>query len=99
MALSTRWAFVSTALVGALGGDDRTGSKLYYDQRNGWEGFRRWTNLGGFAWIREYPDVVNAGTGIQGIFGADRLAVVSIRRLEDMENAAKSLGIREVMRF
>ena len=99
MAPSTRWAFISSELAGALGTDDRVRSALYYGQLNGDQGYRTWKNLGGFAWIKEYPDVTKAGVNIGGIVGDHRLACVSVRKLEDMESTAKSLKIREVMRF
>jgi hypothetical protein len=95
----TRWAFISTPLAESLGCDYRTRSKLFYNQKNAAEGFRRWVNLAGFSWVREYPDVVNAGNQLAGIVGDHRLAAVSVRQITDMENTAKSLGIYEVIRF
>lgn len=44
--------------------------------------------------MKEFPDVVNMGSGFQGIFGDDRLACVSVRRLKEMqESFAENLGI------
>ncbi len=99
MAQQTRWGFISTALASTLGLDDRVRSSLFYGKLNGENGYRVWKNIGGFQWLREYPDVINAGNNLGGVFGDHRLAVVSVRKIEDMENAAKSFGIREVMRF
>jgi hypothetical protein len=95
----TRWALISTALAESLGADDRTRSKLFYNQRNGNHGYRRWQDLGGFRWIREFDDIRNSGTNITGLMADDRLACVSVRKIKDMENAAESLGIRATMKF
>lgn len=95
----TRWALISTALADSLGADDRTRSSLIYGQLNGKQRYRRWTDLGGFRWIREYDDIRNSGTNITGLMGDDRLACVSVRKIRDMENAADQLGVPKVMEF
>ncbi|HWX19510.1 MAG TPA: hypothetical protein VN578_06345 [Candidatus Binatia bacterium] len=99
MVNKTRWAFIGSALARALGADDRVRSELFYGQLNGDQGYRRWKNVAGFSWIREYPDIVNAGGNIGGIAGDHRLAAVSVRKIRDMTQTAKALGLREVMKF
>jgi hypothetical protein len=94
-----RWGFISTALATALGADDRVRSSLFYDERCASEGYRRWNNIAGFSTLREYPDVSLAENRIAGIVGDARLVAVSVRRLEDVNETAKSLGIRQVMQF
>jgi hypothetical protein len=63
---------------------------------NGKKGHRIWTDLAGFAWVKEFSDVVNMGCNIQGVFGDDRLACVFVRRIKDMqESFAENLGIKQ----
>lgn len=99
MAQKTRWAFVNTALASALGQDDRVRSELFYGQKNGEQGFRIWKNLAGFQWVKEYPDIANAGNKLIGLMGDHRLAAVSVRKIQDTENIAEELGIPKVMEF
>jgi hypothetical protein len=82
-----------------LGSDDRVRSKLFYDGRCATEGYRRWVNIAGFSTLREYPDISLAGNQVQGIVGDKRLAAVAVRRIEDMTETAKALGIPRVMEF
>jgi hypothetical protein len=91
-----RFCFLNTALAGALGADDRTRSKLFVGQLNGESGFRRWQNLAGFSWVREYPDLP---VGMAGLAGDPRLACVAVRRIKDVSNVASQLGTPELMRF
>lgn len=79
--------------------DDRVRSKLFVNQRNADSGYRVWNDLAGFSFVKEYDDIKNAGGDLQGLMGDDRLVVVSTRKIEDMGNAAKSLGIRSTMSF
>src|ERR1035437_2465248 len=95
----SRFGFISTAMSQALGADDRTRSKLFYDERCASEGFRRWVNVAGFSSLREYPDVTLAGNNVAGIVGDSRLASVIVRRIEDMTDTARALGIPRVMDF
>jgi len=94
-----RIAIIGTELASEFGLDDRTRSKLIADQRNGSQGLRVWRNIGGFNWIREYPDVINAGNNLAGIMMDPRFALVAVRKIEDMANAAESLGVPSVMNF
>ena len=97
LAASGRLLFVNTELAETLTADDRTKSKLFYDQRSGSEGFREFNKIGGFNTIREYQDFPIAASGL----ALDkRLAAVSVRKIKDMESAAKSMGIaNRTMKF
>jgi len=99
MSNKTRWALIGSEYAAELGVDDRVRSSLFVGELNASEGYRLWKNLGGFAWVREYPDVINAGNEVGGIIGDHRFALVAVRKLQDIENAAKSLGIKAMMKF
>jgi hypothetical protein len=99
MSAGNRWAFISTQLASMLGADDRVRSELYYGQRNGGEGYRVWRNLAGFQWVREYDDVKGFGNNLGGLMGDNRLACVSVRKIQDMDNVAEELGVPKVMEF
>lgn len=92
-----RWALINTALANQLGADDRIRSSLFYNQRNGENGFRSWTNLGGFKVIREWNDINRYG--LAGLMGDPRLIVCAVRKIEDVSNVADQLGIPKVMEF
>lgn len=49
--------------------------------------------------MRECTDFPALAGNIGGLAGDHRLAVVSVRKINDMEDAAKSLGIRRTMKF
>lgn len=92
-----RFAIVGTAFASKLGADDRVRSSLFYGSLNNDQGYRIWRNLGGFGWIREYPDMF-AGGNLLGYAGDARGIVVATRQL-DFSNAADQLGIPKVMEF
>jgi hypothetical protein len=94
-----RWGFISPAMASTLGADDRARSKLFYDERCATEGFRRWVNIAEFSTLREYPDITLAGNQVAGIVGDSRLAAVAVRKIEDMTDTAKALGVPRVMEF
>ncbi len=96
-----RWSLISTALANSLSADDRVKSALFYGQLNGSKGYRIWTDLAGFAWVKEYPDIINMGSGIQGIFGDDRFACVCARAPKDMMEMdfAEKLGVKPTMKY
>lgn len=95
MAPMERFGIVSTAVAGALQGDQRVGSSLFYNQLNGNNALRRYTNLAGFQNIYEYPDFPTAGN-ITGFFGDRRSVVVAVRAI-DYSNAADLLRLPKVM--
>jgi hypothetical protein len=95
---SNRFCFLNTTLATALEADDRVKSKLFYGDLQGKDGYRRWQNIGGFAWAQEYADLPVVD-GIGGLAADRRLAVVSVRKIEDMTDTVKALGIRKVMDF
>lgn len=92
-----RYAYVSSPLAAQLGLDDRVRSSLFYGMLNGDEGYRIWNNIAGFAWIKEYQDIVNAG--IAGLMGDRRLAAVAVRRIRDISRVAEELHVPKVMEF
>ena len=94
-----RWGFITSPLAEALGLDDRVRSKLFFDERCATRGFRRWVNIAGFSTLREYPDVSRAGNNVAGLVGDSRLAAVAVRKIEDMTDTAKALGVPPVMEF
>jgi hypothetical protein len=71
----------------------------FYGQKNGEAGLRRWTTLAGFSWVREYPDIANAGNRVVGLMGDSRLVAVSIRKLHETNNVAEQLGTPKSMEF
>ena len=95
-----RWGLGNTTFCGALQNDDRVKSDLFYNELNGNQGFRRFSNLAGFSWVREYPDINLIGNNIQ-FFGADPRAIaVATRRPDFSTNAiAEAMGIPTIMRF
>ena len=99
MAQDSRFCFINTPLASALSADDRTKSKLFFDQRNGEEGFRRFKNIAGFRWLREYGDFPSAGANLAGLAGDSRLVGLSVRKLQDINATADFLGIKKVMDF
>ena len=66
MANGGRWCFLNSSLAGGLANDDRVKSKLSYGQLNAENGIRRWQNLAGFVWVREYPDFPAGGVNSEG---------------------------------
>lgn len=99
MAPQSRWAIINTPLAASLGNDDRVRSELFWGQRNNSEGLRVFTDLGGFKTVREYPDLFPGVGAIGGIAGDHRLAVVAVRKLQDMNNIVEQLGIPKVMEW
>ena len=93
-----RWGLANTAFSAALQNDDRVKSSLFYGALNGDEGYRMFRNLGGFSWLKEYPDLSNVGNNVQAFFGDPRAICVATRK-PDFSNAAAQLGCPEVMRF
>jgi hypothetical protein len=72
---------------------------LFYGQKNGGQGYRVWRNICGFAWVKEYTDFPTVVGNIGGLAGDHRLAVVSVRKIQDMTETAKALNIPRVMDF
>jgi hypothetical protein len=99
MAAQTRWAIINTPLAAALGSDDRVRSELFYGQKNGEQGIRVWRNIAGFQWVREYSDIFGGVNSIGGVVGDHRLAVVAVRKIQDMNDIVSQLGIPKVMEF
>ena len=99
MADTGRFMIAYTPFVSKLGSDDRMRNSQYgIDQKNGGRGFRRYQNVGGLSWIREYTDFPQNGIALQAFAGEKRGVVVASRRMK-FENVAAALGIPEVMRF
>jgi hypothetical protein len=94
-----RFCFLNGALAGALLQDDRVKSELFYGQKDGAAGFRRFKNIAGFSWLREYQDFPGGGINAAGLCGDKRLAVVSVRPIEDVSLNVEALGIPKVMGF
>lgn len=96
-----RYCILNTALAGALNADDRTLDARYYggaQKEQEAEGLRRWADLAGFKRVWEYPDFPNGSYG--GLGFDQRLACLSVRAISDKKfNAAKMLGIQEIMAF
>jgi hypothetical protein len=93
-----RFAIINTAAASKLGSDDRVRSSLFYGALNGDQGYRRWGNLGGFSFIREYPDMF-AGGGLWGYAGEGRGICVANRQIDFANAAAELLGVPKVMEF
>jgi hypothetical protein len=95
-----RFCFVNTAIASALGADDRVRSELFYGQKNGETGLRRWKDIAGFKWIREYPDLFAGQAGnLGGLAGDRRLACVAIRKMLGLNNLLDELRAPKVMDF
>lgn len=94
---SPRFCVLNSVLATALGNDGAIQSNLYYGQRNGEEGLRRWKNVAGFSSTIEYPDFPVGTYG--GLAFDRRLACLSVRAIADMTNIARELNIPEVMGF
>lgn len=63
-----RVLMVNSSVANTLGGDSRLSSKDYSGQQPGGQGYRSWTNVGGFALIQEYPDLPsNNGAALTGV--------------------------------
>ena len=94
-----RFMICNTPFASKLGGDDRVrNSQFGIDQKNGGRGYRRFTDIGGMGWIREYPDFPANGINLQA-FAAEKRGVVVASRAMKFENVAAKLGIPEVMSF
>lgn len=92
-----RYALVNSDFAKAFGSDDRVRSSLFYGMLNGANGYRVWRNIGGFAWVREYPDMF-AGGNLLG-FAADPRAICVASRRPDFANIADEIGVPTVMEF
>ncbi len=70
---SGRFGVVNTAVANVLAGDSRLTSADYAGQRVRGEGYRRWTDVNGFAEIMEYPDLANttSGTALTSVTAAN----------------------------
>lgn len=58
-----RFGIVNTSVAGVLAGDTRLTSADYAGQRVRGEGYRRWSDVNGFAEIMEYPSLANTTSG------------------------------------
>lgn len=92
-----RFCLLNTPAASKFGSDDRVRSALYYNDRQQDEGFRKWKSIGGFNWLREYTDLYAANNMIG--FAGDHRSLSVVTRGIDFGNAAKQLGIPEVMSF
>lgn len=68
-----RFGVVNTSVANVLAADSRLTSADYAGQRVRGEGYRRWTDVNGFAEIMEYPDLSNTtgGTALTGVTAAN----------------------------
>jgi hypothetical protein len=67
-----RVLFVNSSVAAVLAVDPRMISKDYGAQQLTGQGYRMWTNIGGFALIQEYPDLpTNNGTQLTSVTGAN----------------------------
>lgn len=68
-----RFGVVNTSVANVLAADSRLTSADYADQRVRGEGYRRWTDVNGFAEIMEYPDLSNTtgGTALTSVTAAN----------------------------
>lgn len=67
-----RVLFVNTPVANVLAVDPRMISKDYAGQLLTGQGYRMWSNVGGFALIQEYPDLPsNNGAQLTGVTGAN----------------------------
>ena len=94
-----RFMLCSSDFAKSLGADDRVRSSLFHNQRNGAEGYRKWENLAGFSWIREYPDLPTLLGGDYSAFAADKRAICVCIRQPNYANAVDALGVPKVMDF
>lgn len=73
-----RVLFVNSDVAAVLAVDPRMTSKDYAGQLLNGQGYRMWTNIGGFALIQEYPDLPrNNGAQLTGCTGATGTGVVT----------------------
>jgi hypothetical protein len=93
-----RWMITNTSLAAALLNDDRVKSSLFYDQRVGATGYRKFVDVAGFKWIREYPDITADIAPYAALCG-DRRAICLAARRPDFSNAADELGVPKIMDF
>jgi hypothetical protein len=94
-----RFLICNTPFASKIGADDRVrNSQFGIDQKNGGRGYRRYNNIGGFSWIREYPDFPANGIGLNAFAGEKRGFTVASRAI-NFSNAAESLGITKTMDF
>lgn len=91
-----RFGIVNTAFAGALQGDQRIGSSLFYNSLNGDSAYRRYKNLAGFSNVYEYPDFP-ATANLQGYFGDKRGIIVAVRPIDIAQVKPSELGIPETM--
>jgi hypothetical protein len=94
-----RFLICNTPWASKLGADDRIKNTQYIGQQNGGRGYRRWNDVGGFGWVREYPDMPANGANVQAFAGERCGVVVAGRRIKDMQNVAEEAGIPKVMDF
>lgn len=68
-----RFGLVNTTVANVLAADSRLTSADYAGQRVRGEGYRRWTDVNGFAEIMEYPDLSNttSGTALTSVTAAN----------------------------
>src|ERR1035437_1975002 len=92
-----RFGIVNTPFASALQADQRVGSKLFYQQLNGGNAYRRYTNLAGFGNIFEYPDFP-AALNLEGYFGDRRGIMIAVRAI-DYSNAAEVLKVPRTAAF
>ena len=93
-----RFCIGSTGFMGSLQNDQRIANNQGYNQRNGENAYRRFTNLAGFANVYEYPDFPSAAN-LQAFCGDRRSIVMAVRPINIAKVSPKSLGIPEVMSF
>jgi hypothetical protein len=89
-----RFGLVSSAVAAKLDTDPMIASKDYHGQQGGGEGLLRFTNVGGFREIMEYPDLPTTAT-LQGLFFDQRLMVVKTALPQTTVELAASMGFAQ----
>jgi hypothetical protein len=92
-----RFGIVNTPFASSLQADQRVGSQLFYQQLNGGNAYRRYTNLAGFGNVYEYPDFPSTGN-LEGYFGDRRGIIIAVRAI-DYSNAAEALKVPRTAAF
>lgn len=89
-----RFGLVSSGFAGKLDTDPLIVSKDYHGQQGGGEGLLRFTNVGGFREIHEYPDLPTTAN-LSGLFFDRRLMVAKTAIPKTTVALAASLGFAQ----
>lgn len=98
-ALTGRFGIVTSGFAQALQVDARVGSRDYYGQLNGDNGYRTFRNVAGFGTIWEYPDLLTAASGNLSGFFCDRRALQLATRIPDVQSDSSGLNVPQIARF